>query len=190
VLSTADRAWGKCCPRESHSNAENLILNLTQQLRCALKSDHLASQSRLSPRLGGGGFDCYKTFMNFIRCSARLAGMAALALLGAAHTSFAQSSTQTAPKLNSDAFKLSPHYDLGTFDANESARKDNTGFALPNKIDLGNSELQFDASRKDNIPRGGLDNSDTSPLKAGIPSRNDSQIPPAYFGFTLSKPTR
>lgn len=98
-------------------------------------------------------------------------------------------STHAAPKLNADTFKLAPHYDLGKFDAGKSGGQAE-GFSLPNKINLGSSQLQFDTSRKDNIPHGGLDNSDTSPLKAGIPSRNNSQIPPAYFGFTLSKPTR
>ena len=120
----------------------------------------------------------------YVLCICSILMLAMLSMAGAR-----AQSTQARPKLNADTFKLAPHYDLGKFDTgkNNGQAED---FSLPNKINLGGSQLQFDTSRKDNIPHGGLDNSDTSPLKAGIPSRNDSQIPPAYFGLTLTKPTR
>jgi hypothetical protein len=139
--------------------------------------------------LGERGSACYKSFMNIIQRIIRRSGVATLTLLGLSHGVLAQSSTAAAPKLNADTFKLAPHYDLGKFDTDKDSGKAED-FSLPNKVNLGGSQLQFDTSRKDNMPHGGLDNSDTSPLMAGSPSRNDSQIPPAYFGLTLTKPTR
>lgn len=126
--------------------------------------------------------------MNMIRKIAILGGAVALPFLALTHISFAQSTT-AAPAPGADQTKLAPKYDFGKFDDSKTGQQ-GAGFSMPDKIQLGDSVLQFDTSRKDNIPHGGLDNSDSSPLKAGIPSRDSSLIPPAYFGLTLTKPTR
>lgn len=126
--------------------------------------------------------------MKTIRKISILGSATALPFLALAHIGFAQSTT-TASAPGGDQTNLAPKYDFGRFDDSKTNQQ-GAGFSMPDKIQLGDSVLQFDTSRKDNIPHGGLDNSDSSPLKAGIPSRDSSLIPPAYFGLTLTKPTR
>ena len=129
----------------------------------------------------------------------KLLGVTAVTLVAAFSASpaaMAQSSKNTTvktapatPTLDPNLFNVPPNYDLGTFDPHHDSQG-SAGFSLPDTIDLGKSRLRFDTSRQDDIPKGGLDNSDTSPLKAGIPSRDKSNLPPSYFGFTLTTPTR
>lgn len=66
-----------------------------------------------------------------------------------------------------------------------------SGLELPNKFDLGNSQLRFDTNRKeiDPIPRIGIDAADPRVLNPNLPQEKTSPLKPDYFGFTISTPT-
>jgi len=77
---------------------------------------------------------------------------------------------------------------IGNFTAGTSGEQ-KSGIAIPNKIDLGPSQLRFDAGRKDPIPRVGIDAADPTVLNPNLPQQKDSPLTP-YVGFTLSTPTQ
>ena len=84
------------------------------------------------------------------------------------------------PRPSDDVSKFTP----------DTPGEDKAGLAIPNKIDLGTSQLRFDADRKaiDTGPRVGIDAVDPTVLNPNLPQRKQSPMEP-YVGFTLSKPT-
>jgi hypothetical protein len=63
-------------------------------------------------------------------------------------------------------------------------------FALPDKIELGKSELQFNAGRGKglSIPQGGIDNSAPSALSTEPHLEKNLPQRPNYFGLQLTTP--
>jgi hypothetical protein len=94
----------------------------------------------------------------------------------------------TAPRvsLESDSSALSPAA-LGESDHDKSATGKADG-KFPDSIKFGDHTLRFDTDRKsiDSIPRVGLDAKDP----AILPTQKDQDLPPSYFGLTLTVPTR
>ena len=108
--------------------------------------------------------------------------LAALALLLAANSAALAGS---APRANSSA--LSPSA-LGADTAkSHKADADKSDVKIPDSIKFGDRTLRFDTDRKsvDSIPRVGLDATDPHVL----PTQKDQDLPPAYFGLTLTVPT-
>ena len=88
--------------------------------------------------------------------------------------------------LGSNPSALSPSalgVDTSRFD--ESA--DKPDLKIPTGIKFGNKTLRFDTDSKalDSIPRVGLDATDRHVL----PMQKDEDLPPTYFGLTLTAPT-
>jgi hypothetical protein len=89
-----------------------------------------------------------------------------------------------APKLSPDAFKPpqpAANVDAANFD---KSNKETPGIKLPNRIDLGNYDLEFKAGVGGPDTRKGLDSGETSNLPA------QKETPPGYFGLKLTAPTK
>jgi hypothetical protein len=87
--------------------------------------------------------------------------------------------------LDSNPSALSPSA-LGERDLDKSAADKPDG-KIPDSIKFGEHTLRFDTDRKsvDTIPRVGLDAKDP----AILPTQRDQDLPPSYFGLTLTTPT-
>ena len=91
-----------------------------------------------------------------------------------------------APPLNLDKFALPPSaYDTSKF-RYEAPPDPTAGFAPPNRVDLGASTLKFDAGRKEQNNKVGIEAVNQS-LLGGIQKQQRSTLP-NYLGLTLSKP--
>jgi hypothetical protein len=115
-----------------------------------------------------------------------------LAANGAALAEDAADKPAVAPppplSLDTGATMLSPSAlgaDTGGF---EKSTADKPDLKIPDSIKFGNNTLRFDTDRKsvDSVPRVGLDATDRHVL----PMQRDEDLPPTYFGLTLTAPTR
>jgi hypothetical protein len=112
-----------------------------------------------------------------------------LAANGAVRAKDAAGKPPVAPPLSLDtsAPMLSPSAlgaDTGNF---EKSTADQPDLKIPDSIKFGNNTLRFDTDRTsvDSIPRVGLDTTDRHVL----PMPKDEDLPPTYFGLTLTTPT-
>ena len=64
--------------------------------------------------------------------------------------------------------------------------------AIPNSINLGKSNLQFDAKHTSAVTAPGvsMDSGETSNLSKVMPGEKQDKVLPDYFGFKLSTPVR
>ena len=91
-----------------------------------------------------------------------------------------------APKLDLELLKApqpAPNSDIDRKHFDQSG-KEQPGVKLPNRIDLGNYDLQFKAGAGGPDTRKNLDSGETS----NLPSQK--QTPPGYFGLKLTAPTK
>jgi hypothetical protein len=66
-----------------------------------------------------------------------------------------------------------------------------SGVKLPNKVELGKYQLQFNAGRTSDVsPHTGYDSGETSNLSKVAPGQKEESATPDYFGLKLSTPTR
>jgi hypothetical protein len=89
-----------------------------------------------------------------------------------------------APALKPGTFTLPPSA-LDTSGFRYDPPTDSKGFGLP-KVDLGQSTLQFDASRKEPANRVGIEA--LTPSQLGDIQKQQSTVLPNYLGLKLSKP--
>lgn len=120
------------------------------------------------------------------RSVASLAAFIAVVLLtanGAAAAGTAKKKHVAPAPSDANATSLSPSA-LGMDEG--STAEDKPDIKIPNSVKLGDHTLRFDADSKavDSIPRVGLDATDRHVL----PSPNDQDLPPAYFGLKLTTP--
>lgn len=67
--------------------------------------------------------------------------------------------------------------------------KATSGFTLPNRVGLGQYDLQFKAGRTGDVnPRTGYDSGETSNLSTVRPGRKSDSALPDYFGLKLTAP--
>ena len=90
-----------------------------------------------------------------------------------------------APTLNPEMLKMpQPDPNAGGDRTNfDRSSKEQPGVKLPNRIDLGNYDLQFKAGAGGPDTHKSLDSGETS----NLPSQK--QTPPGYFGLKLTAPT-
>ena len=128
--------------------------------------------------------------LNFL---ATFAAVLVSALLLASATALAGNAASKAPlavapplTLDANPSALSPSA-LGDVDKFGKSTAEAPDVKIPDSIKLGNGTLRFDAGRTavDPIPRVGLDATDP----AVLPTPKDQDLPPGYFGLTLTTPT-
>ncbi len=114
---------------------------------------------------------------------------ALLAVNGAALAGNTASRQPAAPPLSLEVnpSELSPSALGADTDEFGKSAADKPDLKIPDSIKLGDRTLRFDTDRKavDSIPRVGLDATDRHVL----PMPKDEDLPPAYFGLTLTVPT-
>jgi len=113
----------------------------------------------------------------------------------AAYGQQAAGSPQSAPsasepvKIDPEALKVPPPaspYDSSKFDLGKPE------LAIPKGIDLGKSQLEFDAKHTTDITKPGLtiDSGETSNLSKVLPGQKQEPVLPDYFGLKLRTPMR
>jgi hypothetical protein len=121
------------------------------------------------------------------------AAIACIALLLAVSAALAENTASKRaaappPSLDTTASDLSPAALGENIGPRDKSAADKPDLTIPDSIKFGNRTLRFDTDRKavDSIPRVGLDATDP----AVLPSHRDQDLPPSYFGLTLTTPTR
>jgi hypothetical protein len=81
--------------------------------------------------------------------------------------------------------------DTGTAAKLKQTNQSGSGIKLPNKVELGKYQLQFNAGRTSDVsPHTGYDSGETSNLSKVAPGQKEESAAPDYFGLKLSTPTR
>ncbi|MDO8878770.1 MAG: hypothetical protein Q8M24_10270 [Pseudolabrys sp.] len=131
--------------------------------------------------------------MKRIAQSLLMVALTSLAVPGAGHAQQPPAATgkpAPAPKLDAEALRIPDGiHDTGA----KTIAKPNKPLpppSLPNKVDLGQYDLEFRAKHSGDVnPRTGLDSGETSNLSNSSVGRKSDPALPNYFGLKLSAPT-
>jgi hypothetical protein len=96
------------------------------------------------------------------------------------------------PRFDADSLKTplaSPHADSKTFNSDKSDKAE-TKLEIPRRIDLGKSQLEFDARHTTDVisPNVAIDSGESSNLSKVTPARKQEPVLPDYFGLKLKMP--